>query len=138
MLGYREEELIGQTYKLVTLPEDVDRQQVHDSRLRAGLTEWFTFYNGYDPLFTWWMGLPYKRADAALQAYATLLRDKVAAADLATTDVPSNAMTWDGTIPKNGSVTITVNATVKSMAAVGATVSVQLHPDDTMVVPEGR
>ena len=19
-------------------------------------TEWFNFYNGYDPLFTWWMG----------------------------------------------------------------------------------
>ena len=50
--------------------------------LRANLGEWFTFYNGYDPLFTWWMGLPFKRADEALQGYASLLRDKVAPADL--------------------------------------------------------
>ena len=26
--------------------------------IRAEITEWFTFYNGYDPMFTWWMGLP--------------------------------------------------------------------------------
>ena len=47
-------------------------------QLRVALTEWFTFYNGYDPLFTWWNGLPYKKLDAALQAYATSLKDKVA------------------------------------------------------------
>jgi hypothetical protein len=57
--------------------------------LRASLSEWFTFYSGYDPLFTWWMGMPYKQADAALQEYATLLREKVAAADLARTEVPA-------------------------------------------------
>jgi hypothetical protein len=51
--------------------------------LRSALTEWFQFYNGYDPLFTWWVGLPYKQADAALQAYGSLLRDKLAAAGLA-------------------------------------------------------
>jgi len=53
--------------------------------LRASLANWFTFYNGYDPLFTWWMGLPYKRAEAALQGYASLLRDVVAP-----TNAPSN------------------------------------------------
>jgi hypothetical protein len=57
--------------------------------LRTSLSEWFTFYNGYDPLFTWWMGLPYKQADAVLQEYATLLRQKVATADLARTEVPA-------------------------------------------------
>ena len=25
-------------------------------QLRGITTEWFNFYNGYDPLFTWWMG----------------------------------------------------------------------------------
>ena len=44
------------------------RRRPRSSTLRAALTEWFTFYNGYDPLFTWWNGLPYKKADAALQA----------------------------------------------------------------------
>ncbi|MFB3853718.1 MAG: DUF885 family protein [Vicinamibacterales bacterium] len=56
--------------------------------LRAMLTEWFNFYNGYDPLFTWWMGLPFKRADEALQAYGTLLAEKVAAANVALANVP--------------------------------------------------
>ena len=50
-------------------------------QLRNNLQNWNTFYNEYDPLFTWWMGLPYKKIDAALQAYATLLKDKIAAAN---------------------------------------------------------
>ena len=49
--------------------------------LRNSVTTWFGFYDGYDPLFTWWMGLPYKHVDAALQDYAAFLRDKVAPAD---------------------------------------------------------
>jgi uncharacterized protein (DUF885 family) len=52
-------------------------------QIRANLTAWNTFYNGYDPLFTWWMGLPFKHVDSALQAYSTFLREKVAAANLA-------------------------------------------------------
>ena len=51
------------------------------AQLRTAITEWFNFYNGYDPLFTWWMAMPFKQLDAALQEYATFLRDKVAAAD---------------------------------------------------------
>jgi hypothetical protein len=50
--------------------------------LRGMLMAWFTFYNGYDPMFTWWMGLPYKEADAALTTYAATLREKVAAVDV--------------------------------------------------------
>ena len=57
--------------------------------LRAGLTEWFTFYNGYDPLFTWWMGLPFKKVDAALQGYAQFLREKVVPADGASPTAPA-------------------------------------------------
>jgi hypothetical protein len=55
--------------------------------LRAALAEWFAFYNGYDPQFSWWVPLPYKKADAALKDYAALLRDKVAPADEATSAV---------------------------------------------------
>src|SRR4029079_4815647 len=46
--------------------------------LRAATTEWFSFYNGYDPVFTWWMGMPYKQVDRSLQEYSAFLRDKVA------------------------------------------------------------
>src|SRR5262249_34822705 len=34
-------------------------------------------YNGYDPLFTWWMEEPYKAADQALGDYAAYLTEKV-------------------------------------------------------------
>ena len=40
---------------------------------------WFAFYDGYDPLFTWWMQEPYKAADQALQAYAGFLRQRFGA-----------------------------------------------------------
>jgi len=59
--------------------------------LRGGLTEWFGFYNGYDPIFTWWMGMPFKKADAALQAYATFLKEKVATADSTVASTPAGA-----------------------------------------------
>ena len=46
--------------------------------LRTTLRNWFDFYNGYDPLFTWWVAEPYKAVDANLQTYTTFLRQKVA------------------------------------------------------------
>ena len=52
-------------------------------QLRNNLGSWNTFYNGYDPLFTWWMGVPYKHIDEALQSYSALLRDKIAPANQA-------------------------------------------------------
>ena len=45
--------------------------------LRTTLKNWFGFHNGYDPVFTWWVGEPYKSVDQALEKYATLLREKV-------------------------------------------------------------
>jgi uncharacterized protein (DUF885 family) len=45
--------------------------------LRATLRNWFGFYNGYDPLFTWWMAEPYRELDEALQRYADCLRRPV-------------------------------------------------------------
>jgi hypothetical protein len=53
--------------------------------IRGEITEWFNFYNGYDPMFTWWMGLPYKEVDKTLQDYSTFLRDQVADASVAAT-----------------------------------------------------
>jgi uncharacterized protein (DUF885 family) len=46
--------------------------------LRQTLKRWFDFYNGYNPEFSWWVDEPWKRADAALAAYAALLREKIA------------------------------------------------------------
>jgi uncharacterized protein (DUF885 family) len=35
------------------------------------LRDWFTFYNGYCPLFTWWAESPYREVSEALEAYRT-------------------------------------------------------------------
>jgi hypothetical protein len=44
--------------------------------LRTLLKAWHGFYAGYDPLFTWWTAAPFKEADAALEKYAALLKEK--------------------------------------------------------------
>src|SRR6185503_5891988 len=45
--------------------------------LRANLRNWYTFYNGYDPMFTWWNEEPYRALDQAMTTYATILSERV-------------------------------------------------------------
>jgi uncharacterized protein (DUF885 family) len=45
--------------------------------LRNSLRNWYTFYNGYDPVFTWWNEEPYKTLDQALTTYAAFLSERV-------------------------------------------------------------
>ncbi len=45
--------------------------------LRNSLRNWYTFYNGYDPLFTWWNDEPYKTLDQTLTTYAAFLTERV-------------------------------------------------------------
>ena len=50
-------------------------------QMRDALGSWFRFYDGYDPLFSWWVREPYKVADSALESYATFLRETVHPSD---------------------------------------------------------
>jgi uncharacterized protein (DUF885 family) len=45
--------------------------------LSRSLETWFDFYRGYDPLFSWWVPEPYKRATAALADYRRYLTESV-------------------------------------------------------------
>lgn len=47
------------------------------SSLRNTLRAWYTFYNGYNPTFTWWNEEPYRALDQSLQSYATFLTERV-------------------------------------------------------------
>jgi hypothetical protein len=47
------------------------------SSLRGVLRQWYGYYNGYDPLFTWWVEEPYKSLDQALGNYGTYLTERV-------------------------------------------------------------
>jgi uncharacterized protein (DUF885 family) len=53
--------------------------------LRTAVAEWFSFYDGYDPMFTWWMRMPHKQVDQTLQEYSTFLREKVGDESVAVT-----------------------------------------------------
>lgn len=44
---------------------------------RATLEQWYNFYAGYDPGFTWWNADPYTRTSEGLRAYAKALRERV-------------------------------------------------------------
>ena len=62
--------------------------------LRESLKEWNTFYDGYDPGYTWWARKPYGELDAALQAYADVLKPPPAK------DGPSSPIAGDPVLGK--------------------------------------
>ncbi|NIR44233.1 MAG: DUF885 domain-containing protein [Gemmatimonadetes bacterium] len=45
--------------------------------LQETLEDWYGFYAGYDPLFTWWAEAPYARLDEAISDYLAFLREDV-------------------------------------------------------------
>jgi len=58
-------------------PVIANRAQMATAQLGYYLHEWFNQYNGYDPVFTWWVEQPYKDADKALTSYRDFLKEKV-------------------------------------------------------------
>jgi hypothetical protein len=45
--------------------------------LQSQLHLWFDNYNGYDPIFTWWVDMPYKAADKAITDHISFLKQKL-------------------------------------------------------------
>lgn len=45
--------------------------------LKRYLEEWYRFYNGYDPMFSWWVSKPYEDAHKELEAYIPFVKDKL-------------------------------------------------------------
>jgi uncharacterized protein (DUF885 family) len=54
-----------------------NRAAVAINNLRNNLRNWYTFYNGYDPMFTWWNEEPYKALDQSMNNYATFITEKI-------------------------------------------------------------
>ncbi|MGG9960805.1 DUF885 family protein [Ferruginibacter sp. SUN106] len=44
--------------------------------LKGGLKNYYNFYNGYDPMFTWWVPKTYTATDSLLNVYAQALKKK--------------------------------------------------------------
>ena len=49
--------------------------------VRSGLENTYTFYDGYDPTYTWWVKKPYQVADSLLLAYGHGLQTQLAGED---------------------------------------------------------
>ena len=62
-------------------PVAAERAARHTDELRRILKGWHGFYDGYDPLFTWWAAKPYARLDKALEAYVAAVRARYVPAD---------------------------------------------------------
>jgi len=45
--------------------------------VRGVVGNWFRYYDGYDPDFSWWVKDPWKKLDEALKRYARTLRERV-------------------------------------------------------------
>ncbi|HUR26922.1 MAG TPA: DUF885 family protein, partial [Planctomycetota bacterium] len=56
---------------------DASRAAKRVDELGGALREWYGFYEGYDPLFTWWAKAPHGEARQALEDYARTLRERV-------------------------------------------------------------
>src|SRR5688572_5481028 len=48
--------------------------------VRGVLSSWFRYYDGYDPMFSWWVSDPCQKLDEALTRYARTLRERVVGA----------------------------------------------------------
>ena len=46
-------------------------------QIRNTVGVWYRYYNGYDPLFSWWATNPYQKLDEAMRRYATTIRTRV-------------------------------------------------------------
>lgn len=61
-------------------PEDISpavarRAAIQVMHLREVLADWNTFYDGYDPMFNFWVPEPYAKVDAALESYADAINE---------------------------------------------------------------
>ena len=46
-------------------------------QLRGQVGTWYRFYNGYDPMFSWWVENPYTRIDESLTNYSRTIRQRM-------------------------------------------------------------
>jgi uncharacterized protein (DUF885 family) len=77
------------------------------NNLRNNLRNWYTFYNGYDPVFTWWNEEPYKALDQSMTGYGTFLSERIVGlkTDAAGTAAPRGAGAGPGGMGQRAAAT---------------------------------
>lgn len=91
--GKQDAQALATTFREITLAlKEKEKQLTNTADLNIyllrrgegiarGLTEALhsvhTFYNGYDPLYTWWAPAPYKQLDSMLKSYSAVWEQKI-------------------------------------------------------------
>lgn len=63
--------------KLVITRSAANRAVQILGELRRHFEHWFEYYDGYDPMFSWWVRAPHKSALAALDAYTNWVKERL-------------------------------------------------------------
>ncbi len=80
-------EAIGKTreqfrqHKPQVTPALANRAARQVGRLRAELSSWMRYSDGYDPLFSWWNRSPWERLEKELRGYESFLKKQVGGLD---------------------------------------------------------
>lgn len=69
-------------------------------QIRNTVSVWYRYYNGYDPLFSWWVTNPYQKLDEAMRRYATTIRTRIVGIQPAPV-VPAGAGAGAAQAPRN-------------------------------------
>ncbi len=59
-------------------PTVANRASKRIRSIRRTLSDWYGYYEGYDPVTTWWLEQPWKSLDKELESYATFLENTIA------------------------------------------------------------
>jgi uncharacterized protein (DUF885 family) len=63
---------------LTVTPVVAKRAAAAVDELRRTLESWYSFYDGYQPDFSWWLKKPYEEANHSLEDYSKFLREQIA------------------------------------------------------------
>jgi len=76
-----EKEKPGKKEEVVALkisPQLARRASSAVNQIRDTLKTWFTFYDGYQPDFSWWLKKPYNDTSTSLEEFSKYLREEIA------------------------------------------------------------
>ncbi len=98
-----------------------DRAVDRVNDLKRTLSNWHSFYAGYDPLFTWWTAEPFDEASDALREYASFVRKELVGVSVDDED----ALIGDpiGNAALLDELAFEIDAATRTAEAEGATIS---------------
>jgi uncharacterized protein (DUF885 family) len=82
-------ELHSLSQKLTNTQSEIEKHEIKSDKLTAfraakalnqlsqHLQEWFSYFNGYDPLFSWWVKAPFEKVDKQFSALESTIREKL-------------------------------------------------------------